>query len=820
MKKARIRFMVLIVLLVTLGLNSLEANAGGGTYTDGSPDLLTLNVLFEFDTSADFDPNSAWEGAFNRASELLFNATDGQVQIGTVNFYNNCPQVVDQADVVIQSGSGGASAHVGGLGGDGLHVYVYNDTHSQDVATARGQFGIVHEFGHYVFGLYDSYIDKDKNATSCIDDTSTVVSIMDGGTTVQPNNQRTEFTLPKDQASCNNTAQFQIRNMVDWPWIVQYVNDEYGATLTQPADYDTTMPAGHSAVTYNYIQCGLRAVICADASGSMSGIKIDTLRAGARLFVDLTSDGDELGVVAFGNSATVVYDMGLMTDSTRQSAKALISGILDGGGTNIGGGLQASLTMIQAQGDPVSNEVIILMSDGLHNGDIDPSQVIPNLIARGVSVFTIGLGTDADVAMLTSIASATGGDYYYASDVSVLTAHFNSIFADMRNDGAIAKVSGEIATDEMRSETVPIDNYTQQAGEATFVLSWDMGDLDLTLRRPDGSTVGPSDADVSLSVDEELSQLYRVVSPMAGNWTAQVQSNATYTNFTLQVSSRASSQVSVITTTDRGFYLAGEPIQIQTSVSAPAQGRTEGTPVDGAQVTGRVFVNGVFKEDIAVYDDGDLAHGDYRTQDGVYSALYYPLEEGNFTFEMTAVNTNGQTAPPNEEYPGFVPLPVDPFVRVSETTVFVEMPPGGVVQPQPSAVPPSPPIGGGGGGIAIVFIMLVAALLGVYVLTTRRAKDRTAAPAITAHLLFPDGAVAKLADGFTIGRSASSSLRIDDPAVSRQHARFRHVEGTWFIQDAGSKIGTHVNGQPVQAAQLKTNDQISIGTTIMIFRER
>ena len=96
MKKVNFRIMVAAILLLTLGLDSLVAFAGGGTYEGGDPDLLTLNVLFEFDTSANFDPNSSWEGAFNRASELLYNATDGQVQIGTVNFYNNCPQVVDQ----------------------------------------------------------------------------------------------------------------------------------------------------------------------------------------------------------------------------------------------------------------------------------------------------------------------------------------------------------------------------------------------------------------------------------------------------------------------------------------------------------------------------------------------------------------------------------------------------------------------------------------------------------------------------------------------------------------------------------------------------
>ncbi|MBN1669046.1 MAG: hypothetical protein JW862_18275, partial [Anaerolineales bacterium] len=183
----------LILLLALIQPDTILA--GEGVYEAGDPDKLTLNVLFQFDSSANFNPNPEWEAVFNKASQLLYNSTDGQLQIGTINFYNNCEQVTPQMDVLIQSGAGGASAHVEGMGVTGLHIFVYQDTHSQDVPAARGHFGVVHELGHYLFGMYDSYIDRNNNPTSCINATSTVATIMDGGTTVQPKNARTEWTL-------------------------------------------------------------------------------------------------------------------------------------------------------------------------------------------------------------------------------------------------------------------------------------------------------------------------------------------------------------------------------------------------------------------------------------------------------------------------------------------------------------------------------------------------------------------------------------------------------------------------------------------------
>ena len=54
----------------------------------------------------------------------------------------------------------------------------------------RGQLGLVHEMGHFVFGILDEYLDKSGAKTAdafCVADNTGTSCIMDGGTTVAAN---------------------------------------------------------------------------------------------------------------------------------------------------------------------------------------------------------------------------------------------------------------------------------------------------------------------------------------------------------------------------------------------------------------------------------------------------------------------------------------------------------------------------------------------------------------------------------------------------------------------------------------------------------
>jgi hypothetical protein len=78
--------------------------------------------------------------------------------------------------------------------------------------------------------------------------------------------------------------------------------------------------------------------------------------------------------------------------------------------------------------------------------------------------------------------------------------------------------------------------------------------------------------------------------------------------------------------------------------------------------------------------------------------------------------------------------------------------------------------------------------------------------------------IAVSGEDFLIGRGSMCQLRIPDQAVSREHARLRQAQGSWFIQDQNSAAGTQVNGNRQMATRLNNGDRITIGSTTLIFR--
>jgi diguanylate cyclase (GGDEF)-like protein len=67
------------------------------------------------------------------------------------------------------------------------------------------------------------------------------------------------------------------------------------------------------------------------------------------------------------------------------------------------------------------------------------------------------------------------------------------------------------------------------------------------------------------------------------------------------------------------------------------------------------------------------------------------------------------------------------------------------------------------------------------------------------------------------GRSDAADLRVDDPDVSRTHARFvRDLEGRYVIEDLGSTNGTFVGGRRVDRLELTPGDRIQCGPTVLL----
>lgn len=68
-----------------------------------------------------------------------------------------------------------------------------------------------------------------------------------------------------------------------------------------------------------------------------------------------------------------------------------------------------------------------------------------------------------------------------------------------------------------------------------------------------------------------------------------------------------------------------------------------------------------------------------------------------------------------------------------------------------------------------------------------------------------------------IGRLPECDVTLDDPSVSRRHARLLGERGHWRIEDLGSTNGVRVNGEAVDERELHDGDRLELGSVHLVF---
>jgi Ca-activated chloride channel family protein len=203
-------------------------------------------------------------------------------------------------------------------------------------------------------------------------------------------------------------------------------------------------------------------ILTMDVSGSMRAEDMDPNRleaakSAARAFVERQQEGVRIGVVSFSESAAVVQ---APTDD-KQQVLAAINRLTSWRGTAIGSAMLTSLDAIFEESDteggasrseqptptPVPEGVyepaiVILLSDGQSNRGPRPLDVVGQVAARGVRVYTVGLGTPEGIVVsnmgrsmrvrldeytLKTIAEETDGEYYNASTEADLQSIYQNL---------------------------------------------------------------------------------------------------------------------------------------------------------------------------------------------------------------------------------------------------------------------------------------------------------------------------------------------------------------------------------------------------------
>jgi hypothetical protein len=87
-----------------------------------------------------------------------------------------------------------------------------------------------------------------------------------------------------------------------------------------------------------------------------------------------------------------------------------------------------------------------------------------------------------------------------------------------------------------------------------------------------------------------------------------------------------------------------------------------------------------------------------------------------------------------------------------------------------------------------------------------------------AEVVLPDGRRVQLgADPLVIGRLPECGVVLSDPNVSRRHAELRRAGDSVLVTDLGSTNGTRVNGSRIREQYLNSGDEISVGSTTLVF---
>lgn len=98
------------------------------------------------------------------------------------------------------------------------------------------------------------------------------------------------------------------------------------------------------------------------------------------------------------------------------------------------------------------------------------------------------------------------------------------------------------------------------------------------------------------------------------------------------------------------------------------------------------------------------------------------------------------------------------------------------------------------------------------------AEVRESEDGVLAELVLPDGRRVPIgSEPLVIGRLPECGVVLEDTNVSRRHAELRRSGDAVVLTDLGSTNGTRVNGAPIREHVLGSGDEVSVGSTRLIF---
>lgn len=550
----------------------------------------------------------------------------------------------------------------------------------------------------------------------------------------------------------------------------------------------------------------IAVLLVIDGSGSMAGQPLEQAKQSAIQFLDGLGPDDQAAVIAFGDKVDLnTLDPAKEADFTtdKEALKALVNGLTTQAGqvtTPLYDAIFKSVRL--AASHPAGNRVVIVFTDG-REGDAQGRKVstlsreapIAEANQVNIPIFTIGLGRSADTDYLQEVAVRTGGEFSTAPAADQLQAIYQSIADKLRQQYRLAfqsRVKADGQNHKLAIKVITprgeVTNETEfkaicppgKPGLRLFYLKASdvVGNPPDVAPLPDGLEVSETlTVEPDIASCRKIAQVEYYIDDQLRTTVQTAPYHFIWNSRDAKVDQPTDFKLTVKAIDDNGN--AGEKSVILSVVPPTGTGETPWWLI--ALIGLGVLLLLVFliyalvrrrqlqaqPEPVYVAPMAPVYPAGYGEGSTVPEMPSFPPTTGA---QATAVGAYGATAP---ELPAMGHGDLPPF--------------------EPASPPSS----------KTVILDTKAPIMAWLVMEK---GDR-------------QGQTLRLQAGDTvIGRLGTCDIALNDPAVSRQHAKVRQEGEDFFIYDLAATNPVLVNKQPVTRHRLVEGDRIELGNTVLVFK--
>ena len=154
-----------------------------------------------------------------------------------------------------------------------------------------------------------------------------------------------------------------------------------------------------------------------DRSGSMAGTKLALAKYAVERALNGLAPKDRFAVVTYDEQVETVVGSCLATPANKTKAMLRLQDVDARGSTDLHGGWTAGAEALKAHLSADGVNRCLLLTDGLANVGLTDAPALASfgadLRASGIGTTTFGVGQDFDETLLTAIADAGGGHFYF-----------------------------------------------------------------------------------------------------------------------------------------------------------------------------------------------------------------------------------------------------------------------------------------------------------------------------------------------------------------------------------------------------------------------